>query len=236
MTSILYTTLAVGEKYLNAALDFSNKLYVKDPGLRRIVVSDINNIDVPPNTTIVPLEDNSAINVCNAFNYNLKYQAIKACVSWDAKYIIYTDADWILSDHYDSNKIYKFLDENSPDIDFFFERPHQIGHSKHNWNECFWRNKIEPYQLLATDKYDKAHVPNEQFMLFKNSSKLDLFVSSWKQKNDFCVQNNVWTFAEGVEIGMSAVDAEMLTQWSTFYTISHCFEFYSVLGQHYIRF
>ena len=69
-----------------------------------------------------------------------------------------------------------------------------------------------------------------------NNDKLKFFVEAWAKRNQFCIDNNVWTFAEGVEMGMNAIDAGMLTQWSSFYTINHCFEFYDVLGQHYIRF
>jgi hypothetical protein len=236
MDNFISTTLAIGDKYLQSAMDFSRQLHIKDPTIKRVVVSDINPDDIPLNTDMVSIENNTKIVVCNTFNYNLKYQAIKACLSYSCKYIIYTDADWILSDQYCSNKINKFLAENSSDIDFFFERPHQIGHSKVDLDSCFWRHKIEPYKLMDTNQYDEAHVCNEQFAIFKNNDKLKFFVEAWAKRNQFCIDNNVWTFAEGVEMGMSAIDAGMLTQWSSFYTINHCFEFYDVLGQHYIRF
>ena len=231
----IFTTLAIGQKYYDSAMTFSNSLMELDPETIRIIVSDIET-ECPTNTRMIKTEEGAQVTVCNTFNYNLKYLALKEAINFDSEYIIFTDADWIVSKNYDRNKILKFLNENSPEVDFFFERPHSIGHSKLDWNNCFWRHKIEPYKLLDTNKYDEAHVCNEQFMLFKNNDKLKFFVEAWAKRNQFCIDNNVWTFAEGVEMGMNAIDAGMLTQWSSFYTINHCFEFYDVLGQHYIRF
>lgn len=231
----IFTTLAIGQKYYDSAIKFSNNLFELDPDTIRIIVSDIEAAG-PANTKIIKTEDNIESIVCNTFNYNLKYLAIKEAINFDCEYIIFTDADWIISKNYDKNRIFKFLKENSPEVDFFFERPHPIGHSKLEWNNCFWRHKIEPYKLMDTNQYDEAHVCNEQFAIFKNNDKLKSFVEAWAKRNQFCIDNNVWTFAEGVEMGMSAIDAGMLTQWSSFYTINHCFEFYDVRGQHHIRF
>jgi hypothetical protein len=231
----IFTTLAIGQKYLNSAIEFSNMLTNLDPDPIRIIVSDIE-AECPTNTKMIKTEENIQPIVCNTFNYNLKYLAIKEAINFDCEYIIFTDADWIVSKNYDKNKILKFLNENNSEVDFFFERPHQIGQSKLEWDNCFWRHKIEPYKLMDTNKYDEAHVCNEQFMIFKNNDKLKSFVEAWSRRNQFCIDNNVWTFAEGVEMGMSAIDAGMLTQWSNFFTIRDCFEFYDVLGQHYIRF
>lgn len=234
--TFVFTTLAIGQRYYDMAMAFSEKLWNVDQSIYRIIVSDIKSSGSPPNTLVLEPEADTQTIVCNAFNYNLKYQAIKFAMPYNTDYIIYTDADWVLSDKYATKKINKFLQENNSAVDFFFERPHSIGASKLDWNNCFWRNKIHPYNLLETTKYDHADVCNEQFLIFKNNHKLNTFVDAWSEKNRFCIANNVWTFAEGVEIGMSAVDAEMLTQWSAFYTISHCFEFHDVQGKLHIRF
>jgi len=231
----IFTTLAIGKKYYDLAINFSSKLLDLDPTISRVIVSDIEG-EIPKNTKIIKPQNNIVYNICNTFNYNLKYLAIKEAINFDSEYVIFTDADWIISDNYDKNKIFKFLNENNPNVDFFFERPHGIGDSKKDWNNCFWRHKIEPYGLMDTDKYDKAHVCNEQFMIFKNNDKLKEFVRFWSLRNDFSINNNIWAFAEGVEIGMSAIDANMISEYSTFYTINNCFEFYDVCNNHYIRF
>lgn len=231
----VFTTLAIGQKYYDSSINFSNKLMDLDPNTLKIIVSDIE-AEYPSNTRIIKTEENIKSIVCNTFNYNLKYLAIKEAINFDCEYIIFTDADWIISNGYDKNKIIKFLDENDKEIDFFFERPHSIGDSKRDWNNCFWRHKIEPYKLMDTNQYDEAHVCNEQFAIFKNNNKLKSFVEAWSNRNQFCIDNNVWTFAEGVEMGMSAVDADMKSDWSCFRIIENCFEFYDVCGNHYTRF
>lgn len=230
----LYTTLAIGQEYFDKAKQFSFDLYNKDKNFQRLIVSDINSENIP-NTIIVPPLRNSVYSVCSYFNFNLKYQAIKAAQSLDYDYIIYIDADWRIHKNYSSKKIQSFL-ENDSSIDFYFERPHQIGVSKHDEWGCFWKHKISPYNLMNTNKYDEAHVCNEQFMIFKNNNKLNTFIDSWETKNQFCIDNNIWTFAEGVEIGMSSVDANMKSKYSTFYEINECFEFNDISGNLYVRF
>jgi hypothetical protein len=230
-----FTTLAIGQKYYDSAINFSNKLMDLDPNILRVIVSDIE-AEHPSNTKIIKVKNNTQFTVRNTFNYNLKYLAIKEAINFASEYIIFTDADWIISNEYDKAKIIKFLEDSSPEIDFFFERPHAIGDSKRDLNNCFWRHKIEPYGLADIHDYDKAHVCNEQFMIFKNNDKLKNFVNFWSSRNQFCIDKNVWTFAEGVEIGMSAIDADMKSDWSCFRTIENCFEFYDVCGNHYTRF
>ena len=231
----LFTTLAVGQKYYDSAINFSNKLIHLDPDVLRIIVTDIND-QYPSNTKIIKIEENTHFTVCNAFNYNLKYLAIKEAINFGSEYIIFTDADWIVSDKYDKNKIIQFLKENNEEIDFFFERPHPIGASKRQLDTCFWKHKIEPYGLSDIHTYDQAHVCNEQFMIFKNNNKLKNFVNFWSSRNQLCIEKKVWTFAEGLEIGMSAIDAKMNFNYTFFRTIQNCFEFYDVSGNHYIRF
>lgn len=234
-----FTTLAIGQQYFETAKQFSIDLYNKNINFSRIIVSDISDTDTPNTLVITPPID-TVTRICNAFNYNLKYLALDAAVQYlssaNCDYIIYIDADWRIRDNYDNNKIIKFLNQNL-NIDFYFERPHNIGVSKLNLdNNCFWKHKIHPYGLLNTTKYDSAHVCNEQFMIFKNNKKLEKFVESWSEKNQFCIENNVWTFAEGVEMGMSYIDANMLAQYTNFGTINDCFEFNDASGNLHVRF
>lgn len=234
----IYCSLAIGQKYFNSARQFSIDLYNKNIDFTRVIVSDILD-DSIPNTIIIPPPTNVVLSVCNAFNYNLKYLAFKAVkenISTRYEYIIYTDADWRIRAEYEANKIQNFLNNHSTDIDIFFERPHIIGTSKYDDWGCFWKHKIQPYNLLNTNKYDSSHVPNEQFLIVKNTDKLSNFINYWSDKNSFCIDNNVWTFAEGVEIGMSYTEAEMVAQWTNFYDIHNCFEFNDVSGNLHIRF
>lgn len=232
----LYTTLAAGKQYFTQAAAFSQRLYNLDPETKHCIVTDYNYPVDYPNMYIDILPENTTYFIHNYFNYNLKFTAIKFAKRFDSEYIIYVDADWIMSNHYSNNKINNFFIQNDNNIDLFFERPHLIGNSKLDLDNCFWKHKIEPYNLMYTNKYDDAHVCNEQFMIFKNNNKLDLFIESWESRNKFCIDNNVWAFAEGVEIGMSAIDANMNSSPSFFREINHCFEFYDISGNLHIRF
>lgn len=228
-----YTTLAIGENYLSRAKQFSIDLYKKKYNFSRVIVSDIEDLDIP-NTHLIKPPKNTIYSICNYFNYNLKYLAIKAAYELDTDYIIYVDADWEIFNHYHPSKIDKFLDNNH--LDFYFERPHLIGTSKNDLNNCFWQHKIEPYKLFNTNTYDHAHVCNEQFLIFKKSTKLKVFIDAWEYRNQFGIDNNIWAFAEGVEIGMSSVDAGLNSQYTFFSEINNCFKFNDVSGNSYIRF
>jgi len=121
-------------------------------------------------------------------------------------------------------------------VDFIYERPHSIGSSKWDIEKCFWRHKVEPYGLLKTNFYDNAQVVNEQFLVFKNNQKLKVFVQKWKERNEFGVKNDIWAFAEGVEIGMSAVDAKMVMDWKKMFELRNFFKFVANTGVTHIRF
>ena len=77
---------------------------------------------------------------------------------------------------------------------------------------------------------------NEQFMIFKNNHKLKTFVDNWKERNDFGVKNNIWAFAEGLEIGMSSIDANMNMDWKKMFELKQFFSFISNTGVRHIRF
>ena len=89
---------------------------------------------------------------------------------------------------------------------------------------------------METDKYDSGHVCNEQFLAFKNNDKLTVFCEKWKERNEFGVENNIWAFAEGLEIGMSVIDADMNFSWTELHYLKSCFIFTSNSGQEYIRY
>jgi hypothetical protein len=159
------------------------------------------------------------------------------CSKLDYKYVLFFDADWSIHNGYSEVKLLNFLDElENSNLDFIYERPHSIGDSKRDLNNCFWKHKIEPYGLMNTNFYDKGQVVNEQFMIFKNNDKLKVFVNKWKERNEFGVKNNIWAFAEGVEIGMSAIDAKMNMDWKKMFELKGFFSFVANTGVTHIRF
>jgi hypothetical protein len=48
-------------------------------------------------------------------------------------------------------------------------------------------------------------------MIFANNDKLSIFSANWMNLFNKSQVENIWSFAEGVEIGMSAVVADMKT-------------------------
>jgi hypothetical protein len=223
----IYCTIAIGKKYYDISVEFAKKLNKVSKNHQVLIVTDqkpkkIKNCNIQK----VPKELTLFYpNGC--FNYNLKYYPIKLASESQNEVIIYFDADWIIGPDYKESKIESFIDFFiTSEFDFLFERPHYIL-GKHDWNTCFWRHKIEPYKLMETDKYDFGHVCNEQFLAFKNNDKLKIFTEAWGNRDKFSVENNIWPFAEGLEIGMSSIDAEMKFSWDGFYFLNSCFMFYS---------
>lgn len=171
------------------------------------------------------------------FNYNLKFHPIKESIKFKSDLIIFIDADWKVYKNFNEYKFDDLLEQmNIRDIDFAFERPHQIGGSKRDLQNCFWKHKIEVYQLDKTTKYDEAHVCNEQILIFRNNEKLKLFIENWEKLYWRSYEENIWAFAEGVEIGMSTIESGMRFDWHIIKTLNECFHFESKCGIHYTRF
>jgi hypothetical protein len=224
----VYCTVAVGDRYYKSAVKFAKDLNKKTKDHHVLIVTD-QKLKKIKNTTFLKLPKEELKFYPNGcFNYNLKYFPIKCAIDLKPKFILFFDSDWIIDENYHQEKIDKFLNFfEISEYDFIFERPHGIGESKKDWNNCFWRHKIEPYKLMETDFYDKGHVCNEQFLAFKNNKKLKIFVKAWKKRNNFSIENNIWPFAEGLEIGMSSIDAEMNFTIDGMYLLNSCFKFYS---------
>ena len=172
----------------------------------------------------------------NEFNFNLKYLPIAASSAQnDTDCIIFIDSDWKTNGNFQIDKVRLFIDTfMQSDSDFVFERPHLISGCKKE-NRLFWRHKVDLYNLKNTNKYDNAHVVNEQFLVFKNNKKMSIFVDSWKKRNIICLENNIRPWAEGVEIGMSYTDAGMLAINNHHKIMSECFKFQSKDGRTHVR-
>jgi hypothetical protein len=228
MKKHIYCTIAIGEKYYNSSIEFVKSLNKISKNHYVIIVTDQKTKKLK-NCKFVKPDNNLTLFYPNGcFNYNLKYFPIKTAIEFDTDYIFYFDADWMIGPSYSEEKITNFINWfHNSEFDFCFERPHFIG-AKHEWNNCFWRHKIEPYKLMETDFYDRGHVCNEQFLAFKNNDKLKVFIDAWDKRDKFSVENNIWPFAEGLEIGMSSIDADMKFTWNGFHFLNSCFMFYCV--------
>lgn len=239
MTKATICSIAVGESYYKNFLSLvDNLLEYNSPHLDFLLVTDI--VGQHPGCSIININNDSHKLFIkhgnrNEFNFNLKYLPIKYSYQNNTQCIIFIDSDWQLYKKFCINKMLNFIEVfMDSGADFIFERPHPIGSCKKD-NQLFWRHKINLYELKNTNKYDNAHVVNEQFLVFKNSDKIKIFVDSWEKKNTICLDNNIRPWAEGVEIGMSYTDAGMVAVNKYHHILKECFTFLSKSGQQHIR-
>lgn len=235
-----YTTLAIGSKYLVNAIELAEQLNKKSTSHSLVIINHLIESDsIISNTIFKKIDiDTTITHIHNVFNYNLKYLSIEEALKINNnEFIIYLDSDWLLHEEYSEDKMNNFLQSfSSMNLDVLYERPHKIGDHKNNPEKCFWKHKIQPYNLLSNNRYDHANVVNEQFLLFKHNSKIDTFVNKWKFLNFFGIENQIWPFAEGVEIGMSIEDAAMKSCWKPLKELSKMFRFKNISGHTYERF
>jgi hypothetical protein len=187
-----YCTLATGQSYLDIALNFANDLNCVSNNHKMIIATDIPHDNSIKNTDIVTITEKYPLRVANAYNYNLKYFPIQAAAQTNTDAVIFIDADWRMHKGYTEEKINSLIQwlYESP-YDFVYERPHTIGASKRYLPECFWRHKIEPYNLMNTDIYDDVDVCNEQFLLFRNNEKLKIFADKWEERCKYACEHNI---------------------------------------------
>jgi hypothetical protein len=232
-----FCTIAIGEKYINNTLNLIKSLNEHSDKHHFVVVTDNDNLNVK-NTTFITINKEIKLFIKNSFNYNLKYIPIKFSSEMDFDYVIFIDADWSLSDGYSHSKIIDtltFMENNK--YDFCFERPHLIGKGKTEDNLIFWKHKRDFYNLLDTNQFDDGHVVNEQFLIFKNNEKLKTFSNFWETLCDKATKEDLWAFAEGVEIGMSSSVSKMSYDYYSWQKIlTNCFNFTTVDGKFYNRF
>jgi hypothetical protein len=236
MTST-FCTLATGEKYVTNAVEFFYNLKDKTIDTNFLIATDL--IDhVPENIKSIFIDQHPTRSKNGAwYNYNLKFLPIKNAIDLESEFIVFIDADWKIHDNFQQTKFFTLFNKMiMDDIDFVFERPHPIGASKRNWDHCFWRHKIKPYNLDVIDDYDAGHVCNEQILVFRNNEKLKIFCEFWEKLFWRSHEEEIWAFAEGVEIGMSSVVANFKWDYNLLGCLRECFHFYDILGNHWIRF
>lgn len=229
--SYTYCTIAVGEFYLESAKNFAKKLNSYSHNHHMIITTNIDQNEIIPNTIIHKIPNDLVLFIKNDFNYMTKYYPIELAINLFYDFIIFVDADWRVKDSYKEINILNmlsFMNENN--FDMLFERPHRIGAGKHDGRECFWNHKINFYKLLETDIYDDGDVCNEQFMVFKNTDKLKIFIDKFKELYTISTEANLWPFAEGLEIGMSMCHAKLITNYRWNHLVPNMFEFNSKDG------
>lgn len=234
----IFTTLAIGESYLDSAVSLHKSILNKTTSDFNITTDqEYNNFD-RLNFNKLNLENYHDKRTGFSFYYNLKVLSLKYCLDKNYDYIVYTDADWRSRDEFSEQKfldLFQHMEKNN--IDFCFERPAPIGPNKRNLDNCFFQEKLRDYNVFEHDKWDDAHVVNEQFLVFRNSWKFRFFVRKWEEFLWYSIKNNIWNYAEGFEIGVSALEAQMKWDYSSLsFFLKNSFEFNDKLGNLWIRF
>lgn len=248
-----FTTLAVNEFYFQKSLEMHLKLnektqnalfnitttkkdlekletlvgltiddfYVKYPKIKITTIEDLNKRFNFP----LEMEGQGFI-----FNLNLKSLSIKACLisKENFDFLIFTDGDWGIYDGFDESKFIRFFDEmNKNNLDFVFERPAKIGDfRKNNFQDCFFTEKLHDYDLMDNTIWDEAEVVNEQFLAFKNNTKLKTFSQKWEQMLWYSIANNIRNYPDGFEIGVAALESKMKYDFHLYKLLNECFYFY----------
>ena len=250
-----FTTLAVGEPYESKTIEFFKNLSEKTENCDFFIAT--NNLEFPSeNGDKIKVHQINQDNLHDSrggfsFHLNLKCLSLKHVMMYEKKmlqenpdfqkydYVIFTDGDWIVYDEFSEQKILNMLNYmESENIDFAFERPAAIGDSRKNPEHSFFRDKLYDYDMLEYDKWDEAHVVNEQFLVFKNNYKFRFFVNRWEQFLWYSIKNDIRNYPDGFEIGVSALEAGM--KWNYNGVFNHflpkCFAFYTKNDVLHLRF
>lgn len=235
----LFTTLAVGADYLDNAIQC-----FKD--IRNKTNCDFNI------TTNVSLDNEERINfdffsldryhddmAGFSFFLDLKSLSLKYALDKGYDYVIFIDADWRITNEFSEEKLlnlFKHMDNN--ELDMLAERPAEIGYYKENFDRCYFKEKILDYHLFEHNKWDRAHVFNEQFMVFKINWKFRYFIRHWEQMMWYNIANNIRNYPDGFEIGVSVLEAEMKYQYTYDWMqhVKNIFTFNNKQGETFTRF
>lgn len=249
-----FTTLAVGEPYEELTKEFYLSLRERTTNCDFFITT--NNFDYPDlgdrikinRTDLKSLHDSRGgfsfhLNYkCLSIKYVLEYQKqmLKENPEFEKyDYVIFTDGDWIMHEGFNEQKIINMLNHmETLGLDFLFERPAPIGAHKENPNESFFRDKLYDYDVFEHTKWDEAHVVNEQFLVFKNNSKLRFFAQRWEQFLWYSIANDIRNYPDGFEIGISALEADMKYAYEGMfgYHLNNCFAFYTKTADFHVRF
>jgi hypothetical protein len=246
-----FTTLAIGDEYENKTIEFYTDLAARTKHCNFFITTTNKNFPALGDRFIIKVIDPPSLHHeaggHASFHYNLKVLAHKNVLEFEKnnpgtekhEYIIYTDADWTMYEHFSEEKVFNMLNwVKESDYDFVFERPARVGDSRAHPEGSFFMQKLLDYDMLEYDKWDEAHCVNEQFMIFKNSPKYKFFTQRWEQFLWYSIENKIRNNEEGFEIGISALEAGM--KWHFMNAFGHflqqCFQFYTKTGDLHIRF
>lgn len=231
--NLLFCTLAIGNEY-NGYAQRLFKSIVKATNNRLLVVTDnVNYFDnIKNNKLIVKQLDKTYVLTSNLvdeirnFNYNLKYVPIYFANKEDCDFIVYLDCDWFIKPN--GFNFHKFEARITEMLGFGFDgiagRGRRLIDEKKE-RTFLPKEKIEFYGLDKTDKYDNCQVINEQYIILRKTDKINKFIDAWSILEKKCTAEKGMAYAEGLEIGMAALDSNI--KFHICSTLGDAFIFYT---------
>jgi len=234
----IFTTLAVGQPYLDNATESYSKYSESCTASFNITTNESCVVAPKVNLDLFELDRYDDGNPGFSFFLNLKVLSLKYCLDKEYDYIIYNDADWRMTENFSEDKLFNLFNHmEKNDLDFVFERPSKIGDYKKDMSNCFFDRKMYDYHVFEHDKWDEAHVVNEQFLVFRNNWKFRYFVRRWEEFLWYSIHNNIRNYPDGFDIGVSALEANMKWDWDSFrHYLPDCFEFHDKTNKLHRRF
>lgn len=212
-----FTTLSIGEKYEQTTINLYKDLKEKTK-FCNFHSTTMNPIYKDKDDFIKwnVLEPFPVKSEGGYFYFNMKCLSLKDIVEYEKtsddpyEFIIFIDADWLVYEEFDEQKLLNLFEYmNNNDIDMIYERPGIVGNYKKPDNKCFFTEKLRKYDVYSHTKWDNAQVVNEQFCVYRNNWKFRFYTQRWEQFLWYSIKNNIGNFAEGFEMGVSALEAEM---------------------------
>lgn len=250
-----FTTLSIGEPYETLTKNFFTDLAAKTKYCDFFVTTNNKDFSHENNRVKINVINPPALRTSHNwigfdFNVHLKSLSFKHILNYQKNnentpgfenydFVIFCDGDWSIYDGFSEEKILSMFERlKEEDIDFLFERPAAIEGGKRDFSQCFYKNKLIDYDVFSHNKWDEAHVVNEQFLVFKNNNKFKFFVQRWEMFLWYCIANDLTNYPDGFEIGVSAFEAGMKYAYYGYFNhyLTNCFCFNTKYGEKNIRF
>lgn len=230
---IIFCTLSVGKRYTE---DYTCKLIddvLRNTRCRFAITTDfpdiIKNTFPGENRLLIDFFDRNLYKLrlpigpnkaASDFNFNVRYTALKQCLSVPEKFVIFTDCDNSLPRWNEpqislnlQNMLAQGFDFSAPRCDYIMKDMLKGYHkelSEGNPTPTIFWHKIWAFDLLNNPKpeWDNAPLPAEFILLLTNhEDKLEKFYTNWKNLHDHMVNlpYTEGTWAEGFEIGVASL-------------------------------
>jgi hypothetical protein len=221
----LFTTLAIGENYLD---DVLGSYILLNKKLEHFNFNITTNIDVKNiekiNFDVFTMNDYT---LQNSFNSNLKVLSLKYALDKNYEFLIYHNSNVKFKNDLTEEKlitVFEMMRKN--DYDVLLNSKSIIEIEKSKDKDSLYFHRLEEYNLFKYRKWDQSHIIDESFMIFKLNWKFKVFVAKWEQFLWYNIVNNKNSTPSGFESGISMEEAGInidIMEWKKH--IFNCIEY-----------